>query len=124
MTYPKELKYTKEHEWVRIEGTKAVVGVTQYALDQLGDVVYLELPKVGSTFKAGEVFGTIESTKTVSDLYVPVSGRVTEINAVAVETPEGIAEGVYTSGWLIQFEGIEVPNNLMSAAEYEAYVSA
>lgn len=124
MTYPQELKYTKEHEWVRVDGSQAIVGVTQYALDQLGDVVYLELPKVGAAFQAGEVFGTIESTKTVSDLFMPIQGRVAAINSTAVDTPESIVEGVYSSGWLVKLEDFALPSNLMSAAEYEAYVSA
>jgi len=91
--YPSDLKYTKEHEWIRIEGEQAHVGITDYAQKQLGDVVYLELPDVGRMVKKGDVFGTIESVKAVSELYSPVSGEVTEVNTRLAEKPEAMDPG-------------------------------
>ena len=122
MTYPNDLKYTKEHEWIKIEGNTGTIGVTKYAIEQLGDVVYLDLPKVGVQFKAHDTFGTIESTKTVSDLYIPVSGKVVEVNTAITDTPENLAEDAYTKGWLIKVEMSETPNNLLSPSEYEDYI--
>ena len=98
--YPADLKYTKDHEWVRIEGSKAHVGITDYAARQLGDVVYLELPEVGRSFKKGDVFGTIESVKAVSELYCPVSGEVTEVNTRLAEKPEAVNSDPHGS-WMI-----------------------
>jgi glycine cleavage system H protein len=123
MTYPDDCKYTKEHEWIRVEGNIAVIGVTKYAIEQLGDVVHLDLPKVGVSLKARDSFGTIESTKTVSDLYSPASGKVTEVNSGLVDTPESIADDPYTKGWLIKVALDGAPTGLMSAAEYDKYVS-
>ena len=121
---PEDLKYTKEHEWVRVEGGAAYVGVTDYAQDALGDVVFLELPEVGEEFEQGETFGVVESVKAVSDLYAPVSGRITEINEPLVDAPELINEHPYDDGWMIRMEmshEIEL-KELMSAAEYEEYI--
>ena len=98
--YPSELKYTKDHEWVRFDGSDARVGITDYAQKQLGDVVYLELPEVGRALKKGEVFGTIESVKAVSELFSPVSGEVTEVNSALVERPEGVNSSPHES-WMI-----------------------
>ena len=98
--YPSDLKYTKEHEWIRIEGEQAHVGITDYAQKQLGDVVYLELPDVGRTVKKGDVFGTIESVKAVSELYSPVSGEVTEVNTRLAEKPEAVNTDPHGS-WMI-----------------------
>ena len=123
MTYPGDCKYTKEHEWIRVEGATAVIGVTKYAIEQLGDVVHLDLPKVGAVLKAHDTFGTIESTKTVSDLYSPAAGTVAEVNASLVDSPESIAEDPYVKGWLIKVTLDGTPAGLMSAAEYEKYVS-
>lgn len=121
--YPQHLKYTKEHEWVAIDGQTATVGVTHYAIDQLGDVVYLELPKVGDTFQANATFGTIESTKTVSDLFMPLACRVTEVNTALVESPEILAKDAYKNGWLVRVEVTAAPQNLLTASEYEEYIS-
>ena len=123
MTYPGDCKYTKEHEWIRVEGGTAVIGVTKYAIEQLGDVVHLDLPKVGAVLKAHDTFGTIESTKTVSDLYSPAAGTVSEVNAGLIDSPEAIAEDPYVKGWLIKVTLDGTPAGLMSAAEYEKYVS-
>ena len=98
--YPADLKYTKDHEWVRISGGDAHVGITDYAQKQLGDVVYLELPEVGRTVKKGDVFGTIESVKAVSELYAPVSGEVTEVNSALTERPEAVNKDPHGS-WMI-----------------------
>jgi glycine cleavage system H protein len=101
--YPPDLKYSKDHEWVRLSGSKANVGITDYAQRQLGDVVYLELPDVGRAFKKGDVFGTIESVKAVSELYAPMSGTVTAVNAALAERPEAINTSPHDS-WMIVLE--------------------
>lgn len=98
--YPSDLKYTKDHEWVRISGDRAQVGITDYAQKQLGDVVYLELPDVGKSFNKGDVFGTIESVKAVSELYAPVSGEVVEVNSALGQKPEGVNADPHAA-WLI-----------------------
>jgi glycine cleavage system H protein len=98
--YPADLKYTKDHEWVRVSGSEARVGITDYAQKQLGDVVYLELPEVGRTVKKGDVFGTIESVKAVSELYAPVGGEVMEVNAALTERPEAVNKDPHGS-WMI-----------------------
>ncbi|MBA2305411.1 MAG: glycine cleavage system protein GcvH [Acidobacteria bacterium] len=98
--YPSDLKYTKDHEWVRVEGEQAHVGITDYAQKQLGDVVYLELPDVGKTFNKGEVFGTIESVKAVSELYAPVSGEILEVNASLSQHPESVNSDPHAA-WMI-----------------------
>ena len=100
MAYPTDLKYTQDHEWVRLSGSEARVGITDYAQKQLGDVVYLELPDVGRTLKQGEVFGTIESVKAVSELYAPVSGEVTEVNTALTSKPEAVNKDPHGS-WMI-----------------------
>jgi glycine cleavage system H protein len=100
MAYPTDLKYTKDHEWVRLSGSEARVGITDYAQKQLGDVVYLELPDVGRTVKQGEVFGTIESVKAVSELYAPVSGEVIEVNTALTSKPEAVNKDPHGS-WMI-----------------------
>lgn len=123
MTYPSDLKYTKEHEWIKIEGNKALIGVTGFAIEQLGDVVYLELPKVGTSFKANDAFGTIESTKTVSELYAPATFKVLEINSSIVDAPEKLSIDAYQKGWLIKVEIDHLPSSLLSAVEYEKYIS-
>ncbi|CAN5880644.1 glycine cleavage system protein GcvH [soil metagenome] len=98
--YPTDLKYTKDHEWVRMSGDQAHVGITDYAQKQLGDVVYLELPEVGKTFKKGDVFGTIESVKAVSELYAPVSGEVVDVNAALGQKPEAVNSDPH-GAWMI-----------------------
>lgn len=122
MSYPAELKYTKDHEWIKIDGKQGTVGVTKYAIEQLGDVVYLDLPKVGAAFKAHETFGTIESTKTVSDLYMPVSAVVKETNQAVVDAPENLATDCYENGWLLKIELEDATSDLLTASEYEDYI--
>jgi glycine cleavage system H protein len=117
--YPSDLKYTKDHEWVRIDGTKAHVGITDYAQKALGDVVYLELPDVGRSFKKGDVFGTIESVKAVSELYCPVGGEVSEVNSKLVEKPEAVNSDPHGS-WMIVMKVADASdaNDLLDAAGY------
>ncbi len=117
--YPADLKYTRDHEWVSLSGAEARVGITDYAQKQLGDVVYLELPDVGRSVKKGDVFGTIESVKAVSELYAPVSGEVTEINAALTQKPETINKDPHGS-WMIVMK-VADPNetsDLLDAAKY------
>jgi len=101
--YPSDLKFTKDHEWVRVTGDQAEVGITDYAQKQLGDVVYLELPDVGRTFSRGDVFGTIESVKAVSELYAPVSGEVTEVNSDLAQKPESVNADPHAA-WMIRIK--------------------
>ncbi len=124
METPKELKYTDEHEWVRMEGNTAVVGITDYAQGELGDIVFVELPEAGIDVKLGSVFGTIEAVKTVSDLYAPVSGRITEVNEELTDHPEGINANPYGDGWMVKIE-VSDPSELdmlMDADGYEEHV--
>jgi len=123
MGYPANFQYTKEHEWIKTDGGTGTVGITKYAIEQLGDVVHLDLPKVGTKFKAHDTFGSIESTKTVSDLYLPVAGTVTEVNTALTNAPEDIANDPYDKGWLLKITIDGAPTGLMSAADYEKYVN-
>ena len=104
LSYPAELKYVKTHEYVRVEGNNATIGVTALAADQLGDVTYVELPKVGQTFKRDEKFGVIESVKSVSDLYMPCSGKITAVNEKLASEPEIVNSDCYGEGWMIKVE--------------------
>lgn len=122
--YPDNLKYTKEHEWLKLEGNQGTIGITKFAIEQLGDVVYLDLPKVGKEVKQGEAFGTIESTKTVSDLYSPVNGKVTEINQALIDSPEKISEDPHTQGWLVKIQISSQPTALMGSSDYETYLKS
>ena len=125
LEYPEDLKYLDSHEYVRIEGEIATIGVSSFAIDQLGDLVFIELPEVGDTVELGTSFGTIESVKAVEDLKPPVSGTVIEQNETAIETPESIQEDPYGEGWLIKVR-MDHPDeelkDVMSAAEYSALV--
>ncbi|MEX2566873.1 MAG: glycine cleavage system protein GcvH [Cyclobacteriaceae bacterium] len=121
MNYPNELKYTKDHEWVKIEGDIATVGITDFAQQELGDIVYIEVETVGETLKEGEVFGTVEAVKTVSDLFMPLSGEVMEINEELEASPELVNDEPYTSGWMIKIKLNGKPSSaLLSAEEYKA----
>jgi glycine cleavage system H protein len=117
---PQNLKYTKEHEWARIEGTRVVVGVTQHAVEALGDVVFVELPKVGATVTAGKQFGVIESTKAVSELYSPLTGKVLKVNDELTGNPQTINSDPYGAGWIIEVESSDSKElaGLMDAAAY------
>ncbi len=125
MPLPQDLRYTKEHEWVRVEGGTATVGITDYAQDQLGDLVYLDLPKVGATVRQLEKLGEIESVKAVSDLYSPVSGEVTEQNQEAMKAPELVNQEPYGRGWLLKValsDASEV-ENLLTPEQYEELIA-
>lgn len=119
---PTELRYAKSHEWVRNEGDEVVVGITDYAQDSLGDVVYLELPEVGASFKAGEVFGVIESVKASSDLYAPVAGEVTAVNSDLEDDQQPINKEPYGAGWMIRLKPSGAEEDLLDSAAYEQYV--
>lgn len=112
MTDLSALKYTSEHEWVLVDGSVATIGITAYAAEKLGDIVYLDLPAAGSTVAAGRVVGEIESTKSVGELYAPVSGTVVESNAAAVDSPELVGSDPFGAGWLIKVEFTELPDLL------------
>lgn len=124
MNLPKNFKYTKDHEWVELDGKNGKVGVSAYAIEQLGDIVHIELPKAGATFKAGESFGTIESTKTVSDLYMPLAGKVLDTNQEALKNPEILQDDPYQKGWLVKitFDQEAPQGSLMSHEDYEKYL--
>lgn len=117
---PAELKYTKEHEWIKVEGNIGLVGITDFAQDQLGDVVFVEVPEVGRTLKAGEQFGVVESVKTVSDLYSPISGKVVEVNTELDATPELVNQDAYEKGWIMKVE-LSDPAELNGLLDADAY---
>jgi len=124
MAYPANYKYTKEHEWIDVNGAKGSVGITDYAQNSLGDIVFVDLPKVGDTLEAGKIFGSVESVKAVSDLYSPVSGTVTEVNEALKDAPEKINADANTT-WMLK---LDVTNSseldgLLSAADYEKFIS-
>jgi glycine cleavage system H protein len=121
---PQELRYTREDEWVRVEGERVVVGVTDYAQQQLGDVVFVELPAVGSTVERGEPFGVIESVKAVADLFGPISGRVAEVNALLADQPELVNADCYGDGWMLVLEPDDPAEleELLHAAVYQQHV--
>ncbi len=125
MEFPKELKYTVEHEWVRVEGDLATVGITAFAQDALGDVVFVELPAAGSAVTAGKTFGVVESVKAVSDIYAPVSGTVEEINQVLPDAPEAINSSPYGDGWMIKIRMADPGQfaGLLDAAAYQAHLA-
>jgi len=124
MKFPDDLKYTKEHEWARVKGNKATIGITDYAQKELGDIVYVELPDVGDEVVQDEQFGVIESVKTVSDLFCPLSGEVIGINEELEDRPELVNEDPYVDGWLIRVEMSDPDelDNLLSAEAYEEYI--
>ena len=121
MSVPQDLQYTRSHEWVRTEGDTATVGISDHAQDELGDVVFVELPDEGATFDAGESFGTVESVKAVSDLYAPVGGEVVEVNSSLEDAPEKINDDPYGEGWLVKLR-ISGEADLLSPEEYEKVV--
>lgn len=124
-TVPQGLKYTEDHEWVKVEGDTATFGVTDYAQGELGDVVFLELPSAGDEVKQGDTFGSIEAVKTVADLYAPLSGEVVEVNEALENEPETVNKDPYGAGWLVKVklsDATEV-DSLMDAAAYEQHIS-
>jgi len=125
MNTPKELRYSKEHEWVRVEGDKVRIGITDFAQSELGDIVFVELPEVGTEITANEPFGSVESVKTVSELYAPISGTVVEVNEALNDNPEYVNESPYEKAWMIVIEPKDASevNNLLTAEQYEAMVN-
>lgn len=126
MKAPHGLKFTKEHEWVRMEGDVARVGITHHAQDQLGDVAFVELPKVGQSFKQGDVFGVVESTKTTSDLFMPLSGTILEVHSALPQKAEKVNEDCYGEGWMITVQPSDPAelDGLLSASDYDDLLSA
>jgi len=124
MTYPEDLRYTKEHEWVRAAGDVATFGITFHAQKELGDIVYVDLPKVGDTAQQGKMIGSVESVKAVSDIYSPVSGEVLEVNPALTDSPEKVNQDPHGGAWLVKIK-MSAPgelSNLLSAADYQTYV--
>jgi glycine cleavage system H protein len=124
MAYPTDRKYTKQHEWIQANGASGTIGITDYAQQSLGDIVFVELPKVGTELAAGKTFGTVESVKAVSDLYAPVSGTVTEVNGALATSPEGVNKDAHGS-WMLKIT-LKNPGDLdglLSAADYEKFVA-
>ena len=125
MTVPQDLRYSKEHEWVRLDGDTATIGITHFAQEQLGDVVFVELPKVGAKVTAHKAFGVVESVKAVSDLFAPISGEVVEINAELPQKPETVNKDPYGKGWMIVVKPSSAAewDQLLSAQQYEKFVA-
>jgi len=125
MEFPEELKYTEEHEWVMVEEDLAVVGITDFAQDALGDVVFVELPEVGTTVEAGKAFGVVESVKAVSDVYAPLTGTIEEINDDLIDAPEIINTSPYEDGWMVKIRMAEAKDadELMDAEAYQALIA-
>jgi glycine cleavage system H protein len=124
MNTPKELRYSEEHEWVRVEGDKVRIGITDFAQSELGDIVFVELPEVGAEITANEPFGSVESVKTVSELYAPISGKVVEVNEELNDNPEYVNESPYEKAWMIVVEPYDMSevDNLLTAEQYEEMV--
>ena len=122
MNIPAGLKYTKDHEWVKIDGKTATVGITDFAQGELGDIVYVDINTVGQTVNHGDVFGTVEAVKTVSDLYMPVDGKVLEVNPALDANPEKVNEDAYGEGWMIKIEISGSADGLLSADQYKELI--
>jgi glycine cleavage system H protein len=124
MSYPTKYKYTKEHEWIQLDGAVGAIGITDYAQNSLGDIVFVELPKVGDVLEAGKIFGSVESVKAVSDLFCPVSGTVTAVNDALVSAPETINSDANTT-WILKLKLADTVQmgGLLSAADYEAFIA-
>jgi glycine cleavage system H protein len=125
MTFPAHLRYTKDHEWISLEGRVATIGITDYAQRELGDIVYVEVDTIGQELGAGTVFGTVEAVKTVSDLFLPVAGMVTELNPALANSPESVNNDPYGAGWMVKMK-VNDPADveaLMDAAAYEALIA-
>lgn len=125
MDFPENLKYTKEHEWVRFENGTAVMGITKFAGEELGEIVFVELPDLGKEVQAGESVCVVESTKAASDVYSPVTGKVSEVNSSLEATPDLVNNSPYADGWMVKFEGVDEGSlsSLMDAAEYSKLVA-
>lgn len=125
MNFPQELKYTSEHEWIRVEGDVAYVGITDYAQEQLGDIVFVDIPTEGENLGEGEVFGTIEVVKTISDLFLPIAAEVLEVNTALEDNPELVNKDPYGEGWLVKVKPANIAdvNGLLSAEEYKKVIN-
>jgi glycine cleavage system H protein len=124
--YPSDLKYTKDHEWAKVDGNNATIGITAFAVEQLGDITQVDLPKEGETLRRGDAFGTVESVKAVSDLFAPLSGKVIKVNTPLADTPEAVQDDPYDEGWMVQLE-LSSPaeiQELMTAEQYQEFLSA
>jgi len=123
---PEDLRYSKDHEWIRVDGDVATIGITDYAQHSLGDVVYIDMPRVGDKFGTHEAFGSVESVKAVSEIFTPVGGEVSEVNDGVNDTPEAVNNDPYNAGWMVKvrMENAGEADALMSAAEYEEYLEA
>ncbi len=126
MNIPGNLKYTKDHEWIKVEGDLAIVGITDFAQSELGDIVYVEIETEGETVKQEEVFGTVEAVKTVSDLFMPISGEITEVNSELENSPESVNKDPYNEGWMIKikFSDKAELDGLLSADDYKKLIGA
>jgi glycine cleavage system H protein len=126
MALPTDYRYTKEHEWIHVEGDTGMIGITDYAQHSLGDIVYVEAPQVGATITAGESFGTVESVKAVSEIFAPVTGTVLEVNQNLANSPELVNSEPYTGGWLIKVQLGDAAqiDKLLTAAEYDAFIAS
>jgi len=126
MNFPKELKYTKDHEWIRVEGDVATIGITDFAQGELGDIVYVDIDTIGETIEKEQVFGTVEAVKTVSDLFMPVSGEIVEFNKALESQPESVNTDPYGDGWMVKVKMSNTAevSELLSADQYSALVSA
>ncbi|MCH7575521.1 MAG: glycine cleavage system protein GcvH [Candidatus Marinimicrobia bacterium] len=124
MTIPDDLHYSKDHEWIRVEGEEAIIGITDFAQSELGDIIFVEFPKVGDKYSAGDTFGTVEAVKTVADLFMPVSGEILAVNSALDEAPEAVNEDPYQTGWLVKIEmtaSTEL-DDLMDPEGYKAHL--
>ncbi|PWJ59620.1 glycine cleavage system H protein [Dyadobacter jejuensis] len=126
MNFPAELKYTEDHEWIRIEGDQAFIGITEHAQKELGDIVYVDINTVGDQLEQGEIFGSVEAVKTVSDLFIPVKGKVLEVNEALDAAPELVNSDPYGEGWMIKIsiDAADAATGLLSADEYKHFVGA
>ena len=126
MNVPHDLRYTKDHEWAKLEGTRVRVGITSFAVEQLGDITLVELPKVGTKIESGKAFGTVESVKTLSDLFAPLSGTIVEVNEALAATPELVNDGAYDKGWMVVIEPSDpaAVAQLLDAAAYRKLLEA
>lgn len=122
--YPDTLTYSKDHEWLRVSGDEGVIGISEFAQESLGDIVYVELPKVGDKFEAGDPFGSVESVKSVNELFIPVSGEVLEINETLADSPELVNSDSYKDGWMVKIKILDATeiDSMLSSVEYEDFI--
>lgn len=125
MNIPKNLLYTSEHEWVKIEGNTATIGITDFAQGELGDIIFLEFPDLGAVFNVGDIFGTIEAVKTVSDLYMPLEGKIVEVNNILNDNPEKVNEDPYGKGWMVKIiiDENAIKNQLLNSKKYNQLIT-